>query len=1222
MKTEISRDSHQPEKRYSGVYQQQGRMLVDADWNELVEILKARVDEALKDVVGNDASRVGGTPRHRALTITKPTPADALTLNPGVVYVDGLRGVIPGVDAVAYGDQPDFPKPPPLAENCTVYADLWERTVTQLMDARLRDVGLHGADTCTRKQAVVQLKWAPAGVDPEQSSLNPRRGDAPLSLTLQRKTSKKDPCDPCADQLDIDSRVGNFLFRVEVHDVVGPADSPTGLTLKWSSENGAEQTIAKAEAELPEGFVDSAWVYEFFDENSERHLGVHLADSGWNPIRGVLTEISSPLHPYEVPGSLGGEKLPVLLRRWDGYCELDLAGADPLVRGADRGVTLSTGSATDSHGHLGLSGGKLEIVLNNILLKLDLDSKSLVAGDYWLVDVREVSHDPDDEKTSILLDKALPQGIEHRYLTLGTVSGNALEDNPERDRKFAFPPLTEMTRIFSAGGDGQEIMPGEALPQPLRVGVGNGEWPVEGASVRFQIDPGAGGGELSPIGSAVTGTSVIAVTDADGIAACTWTPESDIESTYRVKATLVDPDDPGTDFSPPVYFYANLVTADQVAYQAGCDGDGEPENTVHWLLANDAAVGLELGDDEYYTVAEVLDALLCKLKAKHLPYDANNLARWQDVNEEEGGSKPETVQQAIDALLENLHSEDIKYKPTCVADTPPTVRSLLGIPGNTASRVSEVLDELLCNFNATDLPVDRSDLCGYLEGLSGSEQVETVQDALNALCRRGQGGGCCDITISPGDDLVQRLENEIPPAADVNICIRPGEYVLQRPVLLKGLGHVSVQGCGFGTVIRAPESESAIIIEECKRAVVQNLSAFSNRLGDKAGSEFDHLNGALTVRHVDDVVVQHVFLKCAHGGRKQGSCLTVASESGSNSVRVSDCRLEPGHQQVGLLLINGQRAWIENNDIRVRPKQAKTPLSAYIRDKDYRLSIRKIIMADAIVVPQDAVADKKRNVQVEYEGRLLRFRTEPSLAPAWNKFFSGSRLPRNLNDRDLLREVKGRADTVLVTLAEDNGGPRGGTRGGTRGGVPSAFATWFKELANSLPAIGSQGIVCGGSVANDLQVRGNSVHGFRQGIHVGLSDGGDSQTLSAGRVLIRDNMVVNFLSAQVLGERHGIFVGNFDTLHIEDNQLRLRKFPAGLEADLEGIRIYGIFGEMLQVRGNRLRDHGPAIFARAVNPSLPKVQLWQVENNLLLGGKTGDPDLEPASKFIQQNNPR
>ena len=52
MKSQISRDSFRPERRYSGVYQQQGRMLTDADWNELQAIVKTRLDEALRDVLG------------------------------------------------------------------------------------------------------------------------------------------------------------------------------------------------------------------------------------------------------------------------------------------------------------------------------------------------------------------------------------------------------------------------------------------------------------------------------------------------------------------------------------------------------------------------------------------------------------------------------------------------------------------------------------------------------------------------------------------------------------------------------------------------------------------------------------------------------------------------------------------------------------------------------------------------------------------------------------------------------------------------------------------------------------------------------------------------------------------------------------------------------------------------------------------------------------------
>ena len=42
MKTQISRDSFNSDKRYSGVYLQQGRMITDADWNEETEISRRR----------------------------------------------------------------------------------------------------------------------------------------------------------------------------------------------------------------------------------------------------------------------------------------------------------------------------------------------------------------------------------------------------------------------------------------------------------------------------------------------------------------------------------------------------------------------------------------------------------------------------------------------------------------------------------------------------------------------------------------------------------------------------------------------------------------------------------------------------------------------------------------------------------------------------------------------------------------------------------------------------------------------------------------------------------------------------------------------------------------------------------------------------------------------------------------------------------------------------
>ena len=942
MKTEISRDSHRPERRYSGVYQQQGRMLTDADWNELVEILKERLDDSLKDVVGN------GSPLHRNVVDNDVSPPK---LKWGYVYVDGIRASVrPDGNATLgadfeYEHQQDFPSPPASPNDHVLYADVWERTVTYLMDERLRDKGLHGADTATRKQTLAQVKWCDLSVDPEQSTLNPAKGDAELSLTMLHKSTESDPCDPCADQLDVESRTGNYLFRVEVHDVEGDADNPDKITLKWSSENGAEQFEALAtKEEMPAGFISDKWIYEFYDETTEKHLGVHLQGGSWDPARGVLTEVREPSDPYAVPAIPGSSETKTFVRRWDGYCTLDLTATDPediLEEGVDRGVALSTSKAADALGFVAV-GASLEINLAAIRLDLSLQGKTFVAGDYWLADVREAEHDPLDPEKSKLIEDALPAGIEHHYFELGTVASGVLEANPEADRKYGFPALTEMTRMFMAGGDGQEVVPNEALPQPLRVAVANGEWPVKGASVRFAIEEGTGG-SLSPVNGGLT--------DEDGIAECVWTPGNAVDDDFRVKATLVDPDDSGSDLDhPPVYFYANLVNADQVAYEPGCPVSGE--NAVHSLLAGDPAVGLELGLDNYYTVKEVLDALLCKLgarhipyqpgcpnsgestvhsllgedptvgldltdgytvkevldallcklgarhipygpacpdsgntmhgllagdspaglvlgsdgsytikevldavlcslRAKHIPYDPTNLSRWEDINLEEGAAPPpDTVQKAIDALVDNLQSEDISYPlPDCSpathtlkdylepliqhqsgdsagryriralwdallcnldaakvpynpnesAETNARWRDILEQTGTgdlaEPNTVQEAIDSLLVDFKATDLPIDRSvDLC---EALKDDPNIKSVQDAIHKLCTMDRGGGCA-VTVGDGltlEEAFAKLEGE----PRISICLLPGEHVLEKDP--KPKESIAIDGHGSATVL-------------------------------------------------------------------------------------------------------------------------------------------------------------------------------------------------------------------------------------------------------------------------------------------------------------------------------------------------------------------------------------------------------------------------------------
>jgi len=1000
MKTEISRDSHQPGKRYSGVYQQQGRVLADADWNELVEILKDRLNDTLKDVVGN------GSPLHRNVVDNTTSPP---SLQWGYVYVDGVQAVVRPDDGATlqpvleYEHQEDFPTAPDLPsapdDNYVLYADVWERTVTHLMDERLRDKGLHGADTCSRKQTLAQVKWCGVAVDPEQSEKNPVKGDANLSLTLLHKTSESDPCDPCAAELNVESRVGNYLFRVEVHDVKGDADGPSEITLKWSGENGAEQFEAMPTKEhMPVGFISDKWVYEFFDETSEKHLGVHLGQAAPDPVRGVLTEIKEPASPYLVPPIPGSSATTKFVRRWDGYCRLNLT-SKTLIEGVDRGIVLSTSKAAGAPGFVKINSS-LEMILASIRLDMILGNKKFVAGDYWLADVREAAHDPLDPQKSKLIEDERPHGIVHRYLTLGKVAGGVLQDNAEADRKYAFPSLTEMTRMFMAGGDGQEVMPGEPLPQALRVGVANGEWPVHGAVVRFQIEDG--GGSLTPL--------IGGKTDSDGIAECEWTPGNvainppDPWPRFEVKATLVDPDDSARDLDhPPVYFYANLISADQVAYEPGCPVSGE--NAIHSHLVTDSE--LNLGADNFYTVKEVLDALLCKLRARHIPYDvtASNSARWQDVNVEEdpASTPPETVQDAIDDLLENLHSEDIKYPlPDCSPDTntlkshiaadianivneggqdyarikdlwdallchldasklpynpnaspaatsrwrdineqpagsvtepntvqdaiddlikglestdiryevpecgtaaTPTVRSALGISTG-AHKIDEILDKLLCEFKATDLPIDRgADLCAKLKNDS---QVKTVQDALNVVCRT-EGGGGCAVTVGEGGRYPSLesafASDELKKEIQVSICLLPrtekGNHVIEK-LIVSGKDSISITGDATVVVVQGSLSLEAnnIALNGIHFFVTDNASSGGTGTG----------NISLSSPKGGDLVVEQChFSRTFYGKTKWFPLVTVGKQT---SLQWTNNRMEAArlHQEIRDAAIPGRAA--------------------------------------------------------------------------------------------------------------------------------------------------------------------------------------------------------------------------------------------------------------------------------------------------------------------------
>ena len=313
-----------------------------------------------------------------------------------------------------------------------------------LEDDELRDPGLHGADTCTRTQTMAQVKWCEPAVVPEDPAQNPPIGEARLSLQLRESSEQGDSCDPCADVIDIQGKVGNYLFRVEIHDVVYDSISalPERVTLKWSSENGAEHAVIDQE---PAGFAGDDWAYEFYDGyfeeqatiletlDSEKHLGKHLAP-GFTPTRGSLFNG----YPDTVPSGY------TAVRRWDGYCELEKSGAGwTLVTGAENGVPLSTTVGEDDPGRV-VEGATVTINLDALTLSIELNDHQMLAGDFWYAVVREAIHGPGSE----LLSDGDPVGIHHHYMTLGSVTGGVFTAvDAEQCKRFEFPPLTDIRAL-------------------------------------------------------------------------------------------------------------------------------------------------------------------------------------------------------------------------------------------------------------------------------------------------------------------------------------------------------------------------------------------------------------------------------------------------------------------------------------------------------------------------------------------------------------------------------------------------------------------------------------------------------------------------------------------------------------------------------------------------------------------------------------------------------
>ncbi|MEV7137453.1 DUF6519 domain-containing protein [Streptomyces tauricus] len=479
MHADLSRSTFRPERHYSAVIAQQGRVQLDADANEQTAIQLHQARALTTDLIGPH-----GGPRDaagfRIDYVGGKHDIDTLHIHGGRYYVDGILcdatrpaagAPVPeeddedGKDAKdtegqdtaqpnpsthwTYWDQPDGFRDPekpgdrlpsPAQAPFVAYLHVWERAVTAAEDPTLREVALGAAmpDTAARAKVVWQvlpLALTDLGIEtPEPSKDTVRdaftrwsRDRAVASARLAARAERPGHADedPCLVKPDARYRgPENQLYRVEIHEGGAAKDA----TFKWSRENGS--------VVFPVDELDGTWV-QLATLGHDDKLDLDVGDR----VEFTDTASASRLEPLpllrveelDLPGRRvrlsaepepGVGRLPHLnpfLRRWDHH-------EGPRRKG--RTTTLRGGAVPVTEGEwLPLEDG-IEVYFAK--------GGAYRTGDHWTVPARTATGGvewPTDRSRRPLLQS--PAGITRHFAPLALVKG----ESGAVDLRLGFAPL-------------------------------------------------------------------------------------------------------------------------------------------------------------------------------------------------------------------------------------------------------------------------------------------------------------------------------------------------------------------------------------------------------------------------------------------------------------------------------------------------------------------------------------------------------------------------------------------------------------------------------------------------------------------------------------------------------------------------------------------------------------------------------------------------------------
>ncbi len=465
MSFDTSRFSFHPWHDYFGVVMQQGRVQLDADWNEWVAELSRRLQAGTLDTVGR-AVVPRTTPEGFHILAT----GGVVTIGVGRMYIDGLlaenHGAPPlqwdaslaeltGTTAVSVLEQPYLPyndtnqaipadifNPPNVTGGPhLVYLDVWQRELTYLQAPDLVEKAV-GVDTTGRLQTVWQVKVlsniggatcaTPDEDIPGWAAIIQSSG-ARLTNSTGAVPGDPNPCQvpPSAGYKGLE----NQLYRVEIHRG-GPQAT---ATFKWSRDNA---TVATLVNEIQGGnrlvvesigrddvlgFHAGEWI-EILDDWHELHgvpgrlHRIRAGDGVDAATRSITLDTALPagLFPVDAQGHTDPGR-HTRIRRWD---------QSGNVRRADGTVFHNLDGAGVSDGIPVPPAGTQLALESGILIDFTTVAGSFHAGDHWVFAARTADGAIEP------LSAAPPRAIHHHYARLAVVT---LPDQ-ETDCRVFWPP--------------------------------------------------------------------------------------------------------------------------------------------------------------------------------------------------------------------------------------------------------------------------------------------------------------------------------------------------------------------------------------------------------------------------------------------------------------------------------------------------------------------------------------------------------------------------------------------------------------------------------------------------------------------------------------------------------------------------------------------------------------------------------------------------------------